>query len=145
MAKVVAKKKEIAAKVPDPAELAAELGPAVSVWKAIVDAVRARVPCEIDWRPANPAKALAFGRFAVLQHKGRRLVYLLPRPGCVDVRIMLGERAFALASAKRLSARIKKAAAAGRVYAEGHDIHIAAEAADVAGIMALLDCKMAPK
>lgn len=140
------KKTPPAAKAPDPAVLAAEIGPAMTVWDAVVAAVEAMVPCELDWRPANPAKVLAFGRYAVLQHKGRRLVYLLPRPEAVEVRVMLGERAFGLAMAAKLPARIKKLATEAKVYPEGHYIQIApATAADLSGIVKLVECKLAPK
>jgi hypothetical protein len=141
--KKVAKKaapKKPAAKAPASEVLAAELGPAAAVWDAVIAAVQAVVSCELDWRPA---KKLPFGTYAVLHKKDRNLVYLLPQPGAVEVRVMLGERAFGLAMAARLPARIKKLAAEAKVYPEGHYIQIApATAADLPGIVKLLECKL---
>ena len=140
--KTATKKKPATAKAPSPAELEAELGPAAPVWAAIVAAVQALVPCELEWRPA---KTLAFGRYGLLRRKDRTLLYLLPRPGEVEVRILLGERAYGLARAAKLPARIKKLAREAKVYPEGHYIPIIAGLADVPGIMTLLQCKLAPK
>lgn len=137
------KKKPATAKAPDPAVLAAELGPAAAVWDAVIAAVQAVVPCDLDWRPAHK---LPFGVYAVLCKKDRNLVYLMPQPGAVEVRVMLGERAFGLAMAAKLPARIKKLAGEAKVYPEGHYIQIApATAADVPGIVKLVECKLVPK
>ncbi len=133
------KKKPAVAKAPDPAVLAAEIGPAASVWDAVVAAVQAIVPCDLDWRPAK----LPFGVYAVLRKKDRNLVYLMPQPGAVEVRVMLGERAFGLATAAKLPARIKKLAGEAKIYPEGHYIQIApATAADVPGIAKLVEYKL---
>ena len=140
--KVGPKKKPATAKAPSSAELDTELGPAAPVWAAIVAAVQALVPCDLEWRPA---KTLAFGRYGLLRHKDRTLLYLLPRPGEVEVRIMLGDRAYGLAMAAKLSARIQRLAREAKLYPEGHYIPIVAVPADVPGIVALLQCKLAPK
>jgi hypothetical protein len=134
--------KPVVAKAPSPAELNVELGPAAPVWAAIVDAAQAVVPCELEWRPA---KTLAFGRYGVLRRKDRTLLYLLPQPGALEVRVMLGERAFGLAMEAKLPARIKKLARDAKVYPEGHYIPIIAGSADIPGIITLLECKLAPK
>ena len=140
--KTAVKKKPVLAKTPSSAELEAELGPAAPVWAAIVAAAQAVVPCELEWRPA---KTLAFGRYGVLRRKDRTLLYLLPQPGALEVRVMLGERAFGLAMDAKLPARIKKLARDAKVYPEGHYIPIIAGSADIPGIITLLECKLAPK
>jgi hypothetical protein len=143
VAKKATPKKPAAAKAPAPEVLAGELGPAAVVWDGVITAVQAVVPCELDWRPAHK---LPFGVYAVLHKKARNLVYLLPQPGAVEVRVMLGERAFGLAMAAKLTARIKKLAVEAKVYPEGHYIQIAsATAADVPGIVTLVNCKLVPK
>lgn len=140
--KIAAKKKPATAKAPSPAELDAELGQAAPVWAAIVTAVQALAPCELEWRPA---KTLAFGRYGLLRRKDRTLLYLLPRPGEIEVRVMLGERAYGLALDAKLPERIKKLAREAKVYPEGHYIPIVAGPADVPGIMKLVECKLVPK
>ena len=140
--KTAAKKKPATANAPSPAELDAELGPAAPVWAAIVAAGQALVPCELEWRPA---KTLAFGRYGVLRRKDRTLLYMLPRSGEVEVRIMLGDRAYGLAMDAKLPERIKKLAREAKVYPEGHYIPINAGLTDVPGIVTLLECKLAPK
>lgn len=139
--KPASRKNPVAAKAPTPAELNAELGAAAPVWDGVLAAVQSLVPCVLEWRPA---KAVAFGSYGVLRQKDRNLIYLLPRPGAVEVRVMLGDRAFALAMAAKLPVRIKKLMAEAKVYPEGHYIPFAPAALeDVSGIVTLLECKLA--
>jgi len=128
---------------PSGAELHAALGKNASVWPGIVSGLEERYsPLELEWRPSK----LEFGRMCLVRHKGRTLLYLMPMAGQVLVGVVLGKRAYEIAMASKLRAGIKKMLSDAKPYVEGRGIRFTVKTApDVAQVLLLVECKMAPK
>ena len=141
MAVKSAASKEVEA--PSRAELHAALGKSVSAWPGIVSGLEEKYsPLELEWRPSK----LEFGRMALVRHKDRTLLYLMPMAGQLLVGVVLGERAYELAMASKLKPAIKKMLTDAKPYAEGRGIRfVVKSASDVAQVLLLIDCKMTPK
>lgn len=136
-----ATKEEVRA--PSAAELHRALGKSTSAWPGIISGLEERFsPLELEWRPSK----LEFGRMALIRHKSRTLLYLMPMAGQLLVGVVLGERAYDIAMTSKLRASIKKMLADAKPYVEGRGIRfVVKSAADVAQVMLLVECKMAPK
>jgi hypothetical protein len=128
-----------AAKSPSPAELAAMLGAAETVWMGIIEAVNARfTPLDLTWKPSKAD----FGHICLLQHKKRTLVYLTPENEKIKVAVVLGERAYELLKASAVPAKIKKLFAEARPYAEGRGIRfIVKSVGDIPVVAKLVEIK----
>ena len=82
----------------------------------------------------------------LLQHKKRTLLYLTPEKEKVRVAIILGERAYELAMASSLPAKIKKMFSEARPYAEGRGIRFSINSLrDISTIETLVELKTTPK
>jgi len=131
------------AKSPSATELAVVLGPAGVVWAGIVDGIRAQYsPLDLQWRPSKSE----FGRICLLQHKKRTLLYLTPAKKEITVAIVLGERAYALAMASAIPAKIKKLFSVAQPYAEGRGIRFLVNSTrDIPVVTKLVEIKVTPK
>ena len=127
------------AKAPSAAELAAALGTAETAWTGIIAAVRERfAPLEVQWKPSKSA----FGRICLLRHQQRTLLYLTPGDAEITVAIVLGERAYSLAMAGSIPARIKQLLREARPYAEGRGIRFPVKSGrDIPMIAKLVEIK----
>lgn len=142
-ARKAAKKPHVTVEAPSKRQLDAVLGEAAPVWPQMMAAMKEHCsPFEVEWRPHNKAE---FGRYCLLRRKDRTLLYLLPKPGMVEVTVVLGERAYELAMNSSLPARIKKFASEARDYAEGRFIRFPAAPADVPHIVRMVEFKLTPK
>lgn len=132
-----------AVEAPSPSVLHAALGKSASTWPAIVSGLQERYgPLELEWRPSK----LEFGRMGVVRLKNRTLVYLMPMAGQLLVGVVLGERSYGIAMESKLRPAIKKMLSDAKPYAEGRGIRfVVKSAADVAQVILLVDCKLAPK
>jgi hypothetical protein len=132
-----------AIKSPTPTELTKVLGTMAALWPGIVRTVEGvAAPLELTWKPAKTA----FGRYAVLQHKKRTLLYLIPEAGELRVGIVLGERAYGLAMASDLPVAIKELFAEAKPYVEGRGIRFPVRTAkDLPVIRKLVQIKTTPK
>ncbi len=130
-------------KAPSMAELHRALGRSVSAWPGIISGLEEHYsPLELEWR----ASQLEFGRMCLVRYKDRTLLYLTPMAGQLLVGIVLGERAYELAMASKLRAAIKKMLSDAKPYVEGRGIRfVVKSASDVAQVLLLVECKMAPK
>lgn len=130
-------------KAPSAAELHRALGKSASAWPGIISGLEERFsPLELEWRPSK----LAFGRMALVRHKSRTLLYLMPMAGQLLVGVVLGERAYEIAQGSKLRNSIKKMLADAKPYAEGRGIRfVVKSASDVAQVMLLVECKTTPK
>lgn len=130
-------------KAPSAAELHKALGKSASAWPGIISGLEERYsPLELEWRPSK----LEFGRMGVVRYKDRTLVYLMPMAGQLLVGVVLGERAYEIAQESKLRPAIKKMLADAKPYVEGRGIRfVVKSAADVAQVILLVECKMAPK
>lgn len=130
-------------KPPTAAELAAVLGPAEGVWNGIIASIKGQYsPLDLQWKPSKSA----FGRIGLLQHKKRTLLYLTPEKEALTVAIVLGERAYGLALASALPAKIQRLFAEARPYAEGRGIRFPVHSpADIAVVAKLVEFKTTPK
>jgi hypothetical protein len=82
---------------------------------------------------------------ALLQHKKRTLLYLIPQKRKVLVAIVLGARAFGQAKASALPAAIKTLLIEAKPYAEGRGIRFPVSSArDIPAIAKLVEIKIAP-
>lgn len=128
---------------PSAAELHRALGKSSSAWPGIISGLEERFsPLELEWRPSK----LEFGRMCLIRHKARTLLYLMPMAGQLLVGVSIGERAYEIAQASKLRVSIKKMLADARPYAEGRGIRFVVKSAvDVAQVILLIECKMAPK
>lgn len=131
-----------AIKAPTKKELADILGPAAALWTDIIHAVEAIIaPMELAWKPSK----MEFGRMALLQHKKRTLLYLIPQKRKVLVAFVFGERAYGLAKASALPAPIKTLLAEAKPYAEGRGIRFPVSSArDIPAIAKLVEIKITP-
>ena len=129
-------------KAPTAKELADFLGPAAALWTDIIRAVEAIIaPMDLAWKPSK----MEFGRLALLQHKKRTLLYLIPQKRKVLAAIVLGERAYGLAKASVLPTAIKTLLAEAKPYAEGRGIRFPVSSArDIPAIAKLVEIKIAP-
>jgi hypothetical protein len=129
-------------KAPTNKELAEFLGPAAALWTDIIRAVEAVIaPMELAWKPSK----MEFGRMALLQHKKRTLLYLMPQKRKILVAIVLGARAYGQATASALPAAIKTLLAEAKPYAEGRGIRFPVSSArDIPAITKLVEIKIAP-
>jgi hypothetical protein len=124
-------------------DLKAMLEKAAPVWSELIAAMRERCsPFDVEWRPS---KQMEFGRYCLLVRKGRRLLYMLPKSGEVEVMVALGDRAFDLAMESSLPARFKKLASEAKHYSEGRFIRFPAKLADVPHVVKLIEIKLTPK
>jgi Protein of unknown function (DUF3788) len=130
-------------KSPSVAELAAMLGSAEGVWTGIVDAIKAQfASLDLQWKPSKSD----FGRICLVQHKKRTLVYLTPEKEAVLVAIVLGERAYGLAMASSIPAKIKTLFSEARPYAEGRGIRFLVKSTrDIPVVAKLVEIKVTPK
>jgi hypothetical protein len=130
-------------KSPSSNELAAVLGPAEVVWAGIVDGIRAQFSSlDLQWKPSKSE----FGHICLLQHKKRTLLYLTPEKKEITVAIVLGERAYALAMASAIPAKIKQLFSAARPYAEGRGIRFLVNSTcDIPVVTKLVEIKATPK
>jgi hypothetical protein len=130
-------------KPPTPTELTKVLGAVAALWPDIIRTVEGvAAPLELTWKPAKTA----FGRYAVLQHKKRTLLYLIPEVGELRVGIVPGERAYGLAMAGDLPVAIKELFAAAKPYVEGRGIRFPVRSAkDLPVIRKLVQIKTTPK
>jgi hypothetical protein len=136
-------KKAATVEPPTKKQLDAVLGEAAPVWPQILAAMKERcAPFEVEWRPATK---IAFDRYCILLRKERRLLYLIPKPGEVEVMVVLGERAFDLAMKSSLPVKFKKLASEAKNYAEGRFIRFAATLADVPHVVKMVELKLTPK
>jgi len=126
---------------PSAGELVSLLGDAAPDWKNILTAMEKRfAPIEPQWRKA---KTLAFGRYCILRHKDRTLLYMLPGKGKVEVSLILGPRAYEEAMASGLRLELKQALSEARPYAEGRGIRFGVEGAgDLEQVLLLIACKL---
>lgn len=106
-------------KTPSEKDLASQLGPAREIWHEVIASVVKRVgPVEQEWKPSKAG----FGWMCLLKQKKRTLLYMTPEKECVQIAIVLGERAVALALASELPEAIKILIREARQYAEGRGI-----------------------
>jgi len=131
------------AKAPSGKELEKALGPAAALWTEILSTVEAiACPLELQWRPCKSA----YGRFCLIRHRERTLLYLTPDSGRIWIAIVLGDRAYGLAMASSLPAGIKRMFSQARPYAEGRGIRFAVDSQrDVAVIRKLVQIKTTPR
>jgi hypothetical protein len=129
-------------KAPTNKELADFLGPAAAHWADVIRAVEAVIaPMELAWKPSK----MEFGRMALLQHKKRTLLYLIPQKRKVLVAIVLGARAYGQAKSSALPAAIKTLLVEAKPYAEGRGIRfLVGSARDIPAIAKLVEIKIAP-
>lgn len=128
---------------PSEKDLASQLGPAREIWHEVIASVIKRMgPVEQEWKPSKAS----FGRMCLLKQKKRTLLYMTPERECVQVAIVLGERAVALALASSLPEYIKTLIGDARRYAEGRGIRFPVNsAADVIVVSHLVAIKTTPK
>jgi hypothetical protein len=82
---------------------------------------------------------------ALLQHKKRTLLYLIPQKRKILVAIVLGARAYGLAKTSVLPAVIKTLLVEAKPYAEGRGIRFPVSSArDIPAIARLVEIKVAP-
>jgi hypothetical protein len=130
-------------KLPNEAELQAVLGSAAGLWSDIINAIEAQFD-PLD-KECKPSKA-AFGLMCLLRHRKRTLLYITPDKEKVWIAIVLGERAYGLATKSSLPAKIKKMLAEAKPYAEGRGIRFAVTSSrDIPVITKLVEIKTAPK
>jgi len=131
-----------AIKAPTNKELVDFLGPASALWTDILMAVEAIIaPMDLVWKPSK----MEFGRMALLQHKKRTLLYLIPQKRKVLAAIVFGERAYGLAKASALPAAIKTLLAEAKPYSEGRGIRFPVSSVrDIPTITKLVEIKIAP-
>jgi hypothetical protein len=104
---------------PAACDLEAHLGPAMALWTGAVEtAVRTCPGLLQEWRSSKSA----FGRLCLLRQKQRTLLYLLPEAGQVQVAIVLGARAYALALASGLPGALKAQLSEATPHVEGRGI-----------------------
>lgn len=143
-AKVPAPRKANPANVippPSVAELVTILGDACAAWWNVLRTMEKHyAPIEVQWRKA---RTLEFGRYSILRHKDRTLLYMLPSKNKAEVSLILGQRAFEEAMASDLRLEIKQALSEARPYAEGRGIRFEIEGAgDLEEMLKLLACKL---
>jgi hypothetical protein len=109
------------AKKPSDTELAAELGPAKSLWnELIVDLAEERV---IDCQEWNSYSKKA-GWSLRLKRKERNIVYLSPHRGCFTASFALGDKAVQAARQSGLPQQVLKIISEAKRYAEGTAVRI---------------------
>jgi hypothetical protein len=116
---------------PSDAELAAELGPAHSLWEQ----VRSAVALPGEWHSYSKKAGWSMR----LKRKDRNIVYLIPGRGGFDVSFALGDRAVAAARERGLAKMVDGA----KRYAEGTAVRFAVEGRkDVETVKKLVDLKL---
>jgi hypothetical protein len=116
------------ARPPAPDALEAALGQAAPLWSAVVADVRDLAG---DLNETWSFSGARFGWSMRLVQRGRNLVYLTPREGCVLVGVALGAKAIAAAEAAGVvSVRTREIVAAAPTYAEGRGIRFEVATAD---------------
>ena len=122
-------------------DLKAMLEKAAPVWSEMIAAMRERCsPFDVEWRSS---KQLEFGRYCLLVHKDRTLLYLMPMAGQLLVGVVLDEMAYNLAQASDLRPAIKQMLAETKPTAEGRGIRFVVKTeADVAEVVTLARCVM---
>jgi len=127
---------------PSGAELHAALGRCSSAWPQILSGLEERFgSLTLEWRPSE----VNFGRLCVVHLGEEPLLYLMPMAGQLLVGIVLSERAYDLAMASELRESFKTMLRDARPGSDGRGIRLMVKsAADVAQVLLLAECKMAP-
>ena len=136
-------KPSTAVKAPGDKEVASQLGAAQAIWNGII-ANLTEFYGEIDaeWR----ASKTGFGSTCLLKHKKRTLLYLTPEKEEIQVGIVLGDRAVALALASRLPRAIKTLITKAPKYGEGTGIRLRVKSGtDLPAVIDLVVMKTTPK
>ncbi|MBZ5591670.1 MAG: DUF3788 domain-containing protein [Acidobacteriia bacterium] len=108
-------------KKPTEAELAAELGPAKSLWDRLIAelADESNIVTQ-EWNSYSP-KA---GWLLRLKREKRTILYLSPCRGCFRASLALGEKAVQAARQSGLPQRVMKVIDEAKRYAEGTGVRI---------------------
>jgi hypothetical protein len=130
-------------KPPGDKEVASELGAAQETWdKIITNLTPFYGKIDVEWK----ASKTSFGWTCLLKHKKRTLVYLTPEKEQIQVGIVLGDRAVALALASRLPRKIKTLITKAPKYGEGTGIRLRVKSgAEVPAVIDLVVMKTTPK
>lgn len=106
---------------PSRRELAAVLGPNLSLWTALISDLRQELKIDGEnWHSSG----VKYGWSYRLQLKKRNIVYLGPRIGSFVAAFVLGEKAVAAAKKSGLPADVLKMLAKAGRYAEGTAVRI---------------------
>ena len=129
--------------IPSTAELEEALGPALILWRQLLAELGRDFPgLRQEWKPSKNR----FGAYSLLKHGERVLLYLLPAPLTLEVAVILGERAVAVAGADELLKARRKLIAQAPRCAAGRTIRFSLEAAaDIAAARRLVHIKTAPR
>jgi len=129
------------AAAPSDAALAAALGPAISLWRALLDALTAAHPkLTAEWYSYSPKKA---GWSLRCKLGKRTLLYLIPSEGSCRVALVFGDKALQAIREEGFPASVLDAIAAATRYAEGTGITVDLQAReDIATISRLTDVKI---
>lgn len=130
-----------AAHAPDPAALAATLGPTAPLWERIARGVAERhAPIDEAWHFGGRS----YGWSMRLRRKDRTVLYLIPQSGHFLVGVVFGEKALRGARAAGVPAPVMEMFDAARPYAEGRGIRLPVRSAvDAEVVLALAAIKLA--
>ena len=106
---------------PTGAELAAALGPAMSLWNQLVADVAKESGVDVqEWKSISKK----YGWSLRLKLKQRNIVYLSPHRGCFTAIFILGDKAVKVAHAAGLPTPVIKLLDEAKRYAEGTGVRI---------------------
>lgn len=128
------------AKKPTEKEVAAVLGPSLSLWNELVEDLQRDLDIDTaEWHSA----LVKYGWSLRLQRKKRNIVYLGPRNGCFLASFVLGDKAVAATRNADLPAPVLKTISEGKRYPEGTAVRIEIRAPeDAAAVKALARIKI---
>jgi len=125
---------------PTGTELAAALGPAMSLWNQLAGDVAKESGVDVqEWNSISKK----YGWSLRLKLKQRNIVYLSPHHGCFTAIFILGDKAVKAAHAAGLPASVIKRLDEAKRYAEGTGLRIEVKGAkDIAIVKKLTTIKL---
>jgi hypothetical protein len=126
---------------PSDADLATALGPAITLWRRLLDALQAAHPkLTAEWYSYSPKKA---GWSLRCKLAKRTLLYLIPSEGSCRVAFIFGDKALRAIAVEGFPSSVLDAIAAATRYSEGTGITADLQAPeDIPTICRLTDVKI---
>jgi hypothetical protein len=126
--------------LPTSAEIDTALGSSAPMWHELVDWIHAHGAPEEEWKCTSPKRGWSLR----LKRKQRNIVYLVPCRGCMQVAVVLGERAVQAAWETHLPKPALDALEAAPRYPEGTGVRmIVSKPSDLISVEKLIEIKMA--
>lgn len=125
---------------PSETELAASLGPSLTVWHELLVWLESQGIAGGEWKSVSPK--YGWGLRPALGK--RTILYLGPCQGCFRVSFVLGDKAVAAARASNLPKKLIQEIANAKRYAEGTGVRLFIQSTkDLAPVRKLVEIKLA--